>query len=97
MTLRGYVGVAVSAGVLACAAPVLTQSAPGKAKYGAFGIDLTSQMSGVKPGDDFWTFANGAWDARTQIAADRASAGVGVPVTDEAEANVRGILDEMAK
>jgi len=97
MTLRGYVGVAVSAGVLACAAPVLTQSAPGKAKYGAFGIDLTSQMSGVKPGDDFWTFANGAWDARTQIAADRASAGVGVTVTDEAEANVRGILDEMAK
>jgi len=30
----------------------------------------------VKPGDDFWTYANGAWDARTEIAPDRASAGV---------------------
>jgi endothelin-converting enzyme/putative endopeptidase len=87
----------VSVGVLACAVPVLTQSAPAKPKYGRFGIDLTSQNPAVKPGDDFWAFANGAWDARTQIAADRASAGNAVNLTEEAEINVRGILDEMAR
>ena len=97
MKTTARVGVAVTVGLLACAVPVLTQSAPGTAKFGRFGLDLTSQKQGVKPGDDFWTYANGAWDARTEIAPDRASAGVAVTVVDEAESNVRGILDEMGK
>ena len=97
MKTTARVGVAVTVGLLACAAPVLTQSAPGTAKFGRFGLDLTSQKQGVKPGDDFWTYANGAWDARTEIAPDRPSAGVGVTVAEEAEVNVRGILDEMGK
>ena len=97
MKTTARVGVAVTVGLLACAVPVLTQSTPGTAKFGRFGLDLTSQKQGVRPGDDFWTYANGAWDARTEIAPDRASAGVAVTVVDEAEVNVRGILDEMGK
>src|ERR1044071_4289279 len=97
MTMRAFASVVVGVGLLGCAVPVSTQSAPGAARYGRFGIDLSSQNSGVKPGDDLWAYANGAWDTRTQIAADRASAGYAVMVTDEAEVNVRGILDEMAK
>ena len=97
MKTTARVGVAVTVGLLACAVPVLTQSAPGTAKFGRFGLDLTSQKQGVKPGDDFWTYANGAWDARTEIAPDRPSAGVAVTVVEEAEVNVRGILDEMGK
>ena len=97
MKTTARVGVAVTVGLLACAVPVLTQSAPGTAKFGRFGLDLTSQKQGVKPGDDFWTYANGAWDARTEIAPDRASAGVAVTIVNEAEVNVRGILDEMGK
>jgi len=97
MNRTACVGVAVTVGLLACAVPVLTQSAPGTAKFGRFGLDLTSQKQGVKPGDDFWTYANGAWDARTEIAPDRASAGVAVTIVNEAEVNVRGILDEMGK
>jgi endothelin-converting enzyme/putative endopeptidase len=85
------------AAVLASAVPAMTQSAPGAPKFGRFGLDLTARKSDVKPGDDFWTYANGAWDARTEIAADRASAGVAVKVVDEAEVSVRGILDEMGK
>ena len=53
--------------------------------------------SAVKPGDDFWAFANGAWDRNTPIAADRSSAGVGVVVSDQAEAQVRAIVEELAK
>ena len=97
MKTTARVGVAVTVGLLACAAPVLTQSAPGTAKFGRFGLDLTSQKQAVKPGDDFWRYANGAWDARTEIAPDRPSAGVGVTVAEEAEVNVRGILDEMGR
>ncbi|MEO8501282.1 MAG: hypothetical protein ABI565_10230 [Vicinamibacteria bacterium] len=54
-------------------------------RFGAFGLDLTAQKTGIKPGDDFWTFANGASNERTEIAADRTSAGVGVLLVDEAE------------
>jgi endothelin-converting enzyme/putative endopeptidase len=39
----------------------------------------------------------GAWDARTEIAARPSLGGVAVTVVDEAEINVRGILDEMGK
>lgn len=66
------------------------------ARYGAFGIDLSAQQAGAKPGDDFWTFANGGWAARTEIPGDKASVGYANVLTDEAEINVRKILDDMA-
>ena len=86
---------ALAAPGLAKTEPAATPAATG-ARYGSFGIDLTTQEKTVKPGDDFWTFANGGWDKRTQIAPDRTSAGYGVVLTDEAEANVRKILDDAA-
>jgi putative endopeptidase len=84
-----------STALLAFVAPAFAQTAA--PKYGAFGVDLTSQKAGVKPGDDFWTYANGGWSDRVQIAPDRASAGFGVQLSIEAEANVRAILDDMAQ
>nr|MDQ2878147.1 M13 family metallopeptidase [Pseudomonadota bacterium] len=50
----------------------------------------------VRPGDDFWTYANGGWAARTQIPADKASVGYASILSDEAEVNVRKILTDMA-
>ncbi|MBN8815632.1 MAG: M13 family metallopeptidase [Sphingomonas sp.] len=83
-------------GVAAAAIAIPTIAQVTKARYGAFGIDLTTQDKAVKPGDDFWTYANGAWDKRTQIPADKGSVGYGNVLTDEAEANVRKILDDMS-
>ncbi len=88
--VRAMLGVAA----LAIAIPTIAQVT--KARYGVFGIDLSSQDPAVKPGDDFWTFANGAWAKRTEIPADKRSVGYGNILTDEAEANVRKILDDMA-
>ncbi len=84
-----------SAVALLVAAPALAQGS--KPKYGSFGVDLTAQQAGVKPGDDFWTFANGGWATRTEIAADRTSAGPFVDLALAAENNVRALLDDMAK
>jgi len=84
-----------SAVLFAVSAPALAQTAA--PKYGTFGVDLSAQKAGVKPGDDFWTYANGGWNDRVQIAPDRASAGFGVQLAIEAEQNVRNILDDMAK
>jgi len=94
MKVKNLVRLAAGVAMLAVAAPAFAQTAP---KYGTFGIDTTTKSETVKPGDDFWTYANGGWDARTEIAADRASAGYGVKLTEEAEVNVRAILDEMAR
>jgi endothelin-converting enzyme/putative endopeptidase len=69
----------------------------GKARFGGWGVDLTAVDKTVKPGDDFWRYVNGGWDKRTEIAADRASAGVGVLLVDEAEAQVRAIVEDLAK
>ncbi len=81
------------------AIPVASQQTAAKPgpRYGTFGVDLTAQKPGIKPGDDFWTFANGSWNERTEIAADRTSAGVGVLLADEAEAQVRDLLTDLAK
>ncbi|MBX9795979.1 MAG: M13 family metallopeptidase [Sphingomonas sp.] len=71
--------------------------AAGTPRYGPFGVDLAAKDPAVKPGDDFWNFVNGGWAKRTDIPADKASVGYGNVLTDEAEANVRLILDDMAK
>ncbi len=65
-------------------------------RYGTWGVDLAAGDRAVKPGDDFWRYANGAWDRTTTIAADRTSAGVGVQLADQAETQVRAIVDELA-
>lgn len=87
---------ALGAAALAIAIPAVAKMAATAPRYGAFGIDLTTQDKAVKPGDDFWTFANGAWAKRTEIPADKGSVGYGNILSDEAEANVRKILDDMA-
>ena len=89
------------------AAPVFAQSghaghpataaAAGKPRYGDFGLDLTAMDRSVKPGDSFWHFVNGNWDKTTPIAADRTSAGAGVLLVDEAEGQVRAIVEDLAK
>lgn len=63
---------------------------------GSWGYDLTAMNRAVKPGDDFWAYVNGSWDKRTPIAADRASAGPFVTLSDKSEVDVRAIVDKLA-
>jgi endothelin-converting enzyme/putative endopeptidase len=88
----------MGAAVLALSVPVmvLASSAPAT-RYGTFGLDLTAADKAVKPGDDFWAYANGSWNKRTAIAPDRTSAGGSVILADQAEAQVRAILDDAAR
>jgi endothelin-converting enzyme/putative endopeptidase len=72
-------------------------AAAAKPRYGDVGLDLTALDRSVKPGDSFWHFVNGNWDKSTEIAADRTSAGVGVLLVDEAERQVRSIVEDLAK
>ena len=58
----------------AAVAPVSVAPAT-KAQIGAFGLDLSARDLSVKPGDDFFEYANGAWDKSFTIPADKASFG----------------------
>lgn len=95
MKINMLTRLALGAAALALTAPAISQTAA--PRYGTFGVDLATQDKSVKPGDDFWAYVNGTWDKTVQIAPDRSSAGYGVKLTDEAEASVRAILDDMAK
>ncbi len=60
---------------LAATATLAFAAPAGKPAIGAWGIDLTGMDKSVKPGDDFFLYANGTWLKNTEIPADRTSIG----------------------
>ena len=64
--------VLAGAAAVTCAAFAAT---PPKAAIGPWGFDLGGMDTSVKPGDDFFEYADGAWFKRTEIPADRTSIG----------------------
>ena len=83
-----------TASLVAISIPFAASAA--KPTYGDWGYDPKAMDSSVRPGDDFWAFVNGAWDKRTAIAADRASASPFVTLSDLAERDVRQIVEQLA-
>ncbi len=63
----------------------------------ASGIDLTSIDKSVKPGDDFFAYANGNWVKRTEIPADRSSVGGFYIADQEREKNSIALFDAILK
>ena len=60
---------------------------------GDWGFDAAGMDKSVKPGDDFFAYANGGWDKATAIPADRLGWGVDYVLGAQAEARVHEILD----
>lgn len=65
-------------------------------KYGTWGFDLSGMDRSVKPGDDFFKFANGKWAEKTEIPADRTRYGNFDKLRELSEARVRAILEDAA-
>jgi putative endopeptidase len=58
---------------------------------------LTQNMDTlVKPGDDFDAYVNGSWVKHTEIPADKSSYGAAYMLYEEAEENVKKIIEESA-
>jgi putative endopeptidase len=71
--------------------------APAKPRYGPWGVDYADMDRSVKPGDDFYRFAEGTWLRDHPIPADKTGAGYNYELPDEAEVQVRAIVEEAAK
>ena len=67
----------------------------GHARIGAWGLDLDAHDTSVKPGDDFFRFADGKWLDTTRIPPDRTSWGTFVELADRAEHQMRSIVESL--
>ncbi|HVQ09869.1 MAG TPA: M13 family metallopeptidase [Allosphingosinicella sp.] len=99
----------ISALLMAGAAPLVAQTAaqnarapaakapaarpPAASRYGRWGVDLGARDLAIKPGDDFWRYANGRWFAANPIPADRQAWGVGTVLSEDVEAQLRAIVE----
>jgi len=72
-------------------------ASPHGTAYGRWGFDESGVDPQANPGDSFFDFANGAWDARTAIPADKSRFGMFDALTDKTQEQVRAIIEEAAK
>jgi endothelin-converting enzyme/putative endopeptidase len=93
---------------LACAAilfPLLTAHAADPAKEDPAklalptgpAVKLSYMDRAVRPGDDFYDYANGEWIKHTEIPADRARTTPALPLADEMDKRVADLITEAAK
>ena len=64
--------------------------------YKPFGYDLTAFDKSVKPGDDFFQYANGSYLKRTVIPADRPIASRRYDMTDRIDQQLKTLLEDAA-
>lgn len=63
---------------------------------GTWGVDLSGMDRSVKPGDNFFGFANGQWLRTTEIPSDKSVWGSFEVLRENAEQDVRVLIDELA-
>lgn len=71
-----------------------SQDAP---KQDEHGIAVVNMDPSVKPGDDFYRYANGGWIKRTEIPPDRGRIGVFSTLDDLSNKRTAGLIEEAAK
>ncbi|WP_082548177.1 M13 family metallopeptidase [Massilia sp. Root335] len=76
---------------------VLMLAASAGAAQDRSGFDTGGMDRNVRPGDDFFAYANGEWARRTPIPADRSTVGTIGALDDRSREQVRAILDEAAR
>jgi putative endopeptidase len=81
---------AAPGGAAAAAAPV-------RAAIGDFGLDLSARNPAVKPGDDFFGYANGRWYDGFVIPADKSSFGAFDRLDELSKQRVRAIIEKAAQ
>ncbi len=95
----------LGAGMLVLAAqPVLAKAPHGHAHAGAAthaqaqdgpGVSASAMDTSVRPGDDFYAYANGGWMAKTEIPADRASVGSFLIAFNTTEKQLGALLQDI--
>src|ERR1039458_248619 len=80
--------------VATCALAAYAQDAPAPETHG---IAVANMDRSVKPGDDFYQYANGEWIKRTEIPPDRAEVDVFSKLADLSNKRTADLIEEIAK
>ena len=72
-------------------------SAPAPQAAEIHGIAVDHMDPSVKPGDNFYLYANGSWIARTEIPPDRSGLSVFAVLLDRSNKQVADLIEEEAK
>ncbi|MEO8742249.1 MAG: M13 family metallopeptidase N-terminal domain-containing protein, partial [Lysobacteraceae bacterium] len=67
-----------------------------KPLYGNWGFDLANMDKSIKPGDDFFRYANGAWIDKTEIPADKSAVSLRLAMSDMTEQRLHGMMEDAA-
>ena len=87
---------AAALAVLAACSQQAPEEAATEAEPLVSGLALENMDKTVRPGDDFFMYMNGAWIDQTEIPADKASYGGFSVLADEAQENLKVIIEEAA-
>ncbi len=97
LRLRPRFALFVAAIVLAAGSPLDSLPAQIRQASRSSGIDVASMDRSVKPGDDFFSYANGTWLSETEIPADRSSYGAGSMLSELTDRRVADLIHKVAK
>ena len=86
---------ASSAALAGSAPPAPAQ--PAAPKYGSWGVDYATMDRDIKPGDDFFGYAEGSWLKNAPIPSDKSRAGYNYQLPDLAENDVHALIEAAAK
>jgi endothelin-converting enzyme/putative endopeptidase len=82
------------AGAIVAAVPAVVLAAG--PRYGTWGVATEDMDKSVKPGDDFFAYAEGTWLKTHPIPADKTGAGYNYELPDEIELQVRKMVEDVA-
>lgn len=82
-------------GAAATNAPGSPTPATTKPMYGAWGFDIAGADRAMKPGNDFFRFANGTWIDKTQIPSDKPGYSLRLAMTDITEKRLHEMMEDL--
>lgn len=90
------IGAVVLASLIACSKETAEQPQPvaETPKEPRSGVLAENMDKSIRPGDDFFSYVNGIWVDQTEIPADKSSFSVFASLNDEAQDNVKVIIEE---
>ena len=88
---------AILAAIALCALVPLAHAGDAKPAYPPFGLDLTARDTAIRPGADFFQYANGRYLARSVIPADEVAVSRRTGMTREIDTRLHAILDDLAR
>ena len=88
-----FFGTALTCAAL-CIPALFAQNTPGQEGHG---IVVENIDRSVRPGDNFYDFANGAWIKRTEIPPDRAGVDVFTKLADLSNKRTADLIQEISK